>query len=248
MSLARAEQYLQDGQTESNLSFWQKRLQEAPTAVLSVCSSVEAAARSRSALKDAAISCALRAAEGLTAMLESVDALGKRLPVQKGFFSSPEEERAAFWELCHFLTALEANGRYLREAACSSLSCAEEAQKACLYADREETALRHILAAAKAVQHDCLGAAERALDELLALRRTALLCEETGKALCLSLGDRAEAYTRAFCTQASLAADLEHAGKACSSARLRSCAEEYRRALLALQAEARTILNRLEEA
>ena len=59
--------------------------------------------------------------------------------------------------------------------------------------------------------------------------------------------EETEEYLRAFCREASLAADLEQAGRSASPGRLLQCCNELSRAIEGTLTRANEILDRLEE-
>lgn len=218
-------------------------------AVLSVCSSAEKRLRqTKNALKEILRSASKDAAEHSEQILRALRTLARRLPSGGGFFASAEESRTAFWETCHLLTALEELLQRPSAQAFLSLSLREQIGKALLEADREEAALRHIRHAARELSlGEVVSAAERALAQVEALRRTAELLLPACDALFRLLGEETDGYVRAFCREASLAADLEHAGKASSPGRLLHCCNDLSRAIEGTLTRANEILDQLEE-
>ena len=241
--------FLADGQTESSLSLWQERLGEAPMAVLSVCLSAEKRLRqTETELIAKARASAKDALEHSGQILCSVRALARRLPSGGGFFASAEESRTAFWETCHLLTALEELLQRPHALAFLSLSLREQIGKALLDADREECALRQIRHAARESRlDDVTTGCERALAQVESLHRTASHLLPACETLFRLLGEETEEYLRAFCREASLAADLEQAGRSASPVRLLQCCNELSRAIEGTLTRANEILDRLEE-
>lgn len=246
---AYSEFYLQDGQTESNVSLWRKRLREAPTEVLSVCAWIEEQdARARDGLRTCSgmLSAPLHTLSGI---LSAVEGAMRQMPQSAGFFPSAEERRAAFWRVCHFLTSLESAANRLREEAGGLLQLWERVRSGMLARMQNECILRHILLAAEEeTAEEILTSVRRALQKNEQIRQDVSHFDAVFGDACRLFGKEAEEDRRAFCDRIAKASDLEHAGQDASPSRVLQALEEYKRTLLRKTEEGRTLLEGLEEA
>lgn len=239
---------MQDGQTESNVSLWRKRLREAQPEVLSVCASIEESCRREDLILTESKRLLGVPAASVERILEGIDAFMRRMPRVDGFFASEEEQRAAFWNACHLLTSLEAAANALREQTGRLSQMREQLRKDLLMLSQNESVLWHILQAAEQEKADrLLEGARQIMQKNKQTRQDVLRFEAIFGEAYRIFAEDAEARLRAFCTEIAEAADLDHAGKACAPRRVIQSLEEYKSALLTALSEGRELLKRLEK-
>lgn len=240
--------YLQDGQTESNVSLWRKRLREAPSEVLSVCASIEK--------KDAGeeqricVGCGMLRAvvDRLHEILSGVERLMRQMPRSASFFASAEDRRSAFWRVCHFLTALEEGAGRLREETGMLTQMWEYANAGLLSLMQNESILRAILLAAEEEAHtETASFVRTVLRKNEQIRQHVVRFETILGDACRMLAQVSEEDVCAFCEEIAKASDLEHAGQDALPTRVLQILEDYQRVLLRRTEQGRSFLTELEE-